>query len=56
MHYPSDSSRLSSAVALSLTSHNMATSASYSRSWMLWASRETSLFPTYIVGKRGMAG
>ena len=55
MHYPSNSSRLSSAVALSLTSHSMATSASSSRSWMLCASRETSLLPTSIVGKRGIA-
>ena len=54
--YPSDSPLLSSAVALSLTSHSMATSASSSRSWMLCASRETPRFPTSIVGRRGIAG
>ena len=54
--YPADSPLLSSAVALSLISHSMATSASSSRSWMLCASRDTSRFPISIVGRRGIAG
>ena len=54
--YPPDSPLLSSAVALSLISHSMATSASSSRFWMLCASRDTSRLPISIVGRRGIAG